>query len=151
MIAESTTANEGYAIKHDLTISAPISRIFANVTNPEHLENWWPLRCSGIPEVGSEYNFFFSEAYDWYGRVIKVEEDRSFHISMTRSDPDWDPTSFGFDLEPDGDAVTLRFWHIGWPECNAHFRGSSFCWGMLLNGLKNYSEKGIIIPFDERE
>ncbi len=150
MTAEKTTIEEGHTIKHDLTISAPISRVFATITNPEHLENWWPLRCSGSPETGSEYNFFFTEEYDWYGKVTKVEENHSFHIAMTRSTPDWDPTSFGFDLEQEGEAVQLRFWHTGWPECNAHFRRSSFCWAMLLNGLKNYAEKGIIIPFDER-
>jgi len=70
---------------------------------------------------------------------------------MTKSDQDWDPTSFGFDLEDIENGVLVKFWHKGWPECNHHFRRSSFCWAMLLNGLKNYVEKGIIKPFKERE
>ncbi|UWX56336.1 hypothetical protein NYZ99_09110 [Maribacter litopenaei] len=70
---------------------------------------------------------------------------------MTKSDPDWDATSFGFDLVENGENIKVQFWHVGWRECNAHFRRSSFCWAILLNGLKNYVEKGIIIPFEKRE
>lgn len=70
---------------------------------------------------------------------------------MTKTDEDWNPTSFGFDSEELEIMVQVRFWHKGWPECNAHFRRSSFCWAIPLNGLKNYIEKGVIIPFVERE
>jgi uncharacterized protein YndB with AHSA1/START domain len=142
--------NKGYSIYHDLIITAPINKVFQAVTNPVHLINWWPLKCKGNPNENEEYNFYFSPDYDWYGKVIKIEKNKSFYIKMTKSDPDWDPTSFGFDLEKNGKDVTVKFWHAGWPECNAHFRRSSFCWALLLNGLKNYLEKGIIIPFEDR-
>lgn len=141
----------GYEIYHDLIIESPIDKIFDRIADPDHLVNWWPLKCSGSAELGAEYNFYFDEAYDWYGKVIKIEENQSFHIKMTKSDSDWDPTSFGFDLEEIEQGTQVRFWHIGWPECNAHFKRSSYCWAMLLNGLKNYTEKGIVIPFSERE
>lgn len=139
-----------FAIYHDLVMNAPIDEIFRAITEPIHLVNWWPLTCVGIPNKNEVYNFFFTSEYDWYGKVVNIEKDRSFHIKMTRSDPDWDPTSFGFDLEQKEDNVQVKFWHVGWPECNAHFRRSSFCWALLLNGLKNYVEKGIIVPFEER-
>ena len=145
------TKDSTYAIYHDLKINAPIAKIFQSITEPEHLVNWWPLKCDGIPNENEVYNFFFTPDYDWYGKVIKVEKDKTFHIKMTKSDRDWDPTSFGFDLEQKADSVQLKFWHIGWPACNEHFRRSSFCWAMLLNGLKLYVEKGKIIPFEERE
>jgi hypothetical protein len=70
---------------------------------------------------------------------------------MTKSDKNWNTTTFGFDIEEIKDAVLLKFKYINWPKCNAEFRQSSFCWAMLLNGLKNYIEKGEIIPFNERE
>lgn len=141
------------AIYHDLHINASKKLIFDAVSTPAGLNNWWTLKCSGIPEVGVEYNFYFSPEYDWYGNVIKYEPGKAFHIKMTKSDSDWNPTSFGFDFVKagEGEGVQLKFWHIGWPECNHHFRRSSFCWAMLLNGLKNYVEKGVIIPFEERE
>jgi len=70
---------------------------------------------------------------------------------MTRSDSDWDPTTFGFELENAKKSVKIKFWHIGWPACNSHYRRSSFCWAMLLNGLKSYLERGVVIPFEERD
>lgn len=142
---------KGFSIYHDLVISAPIEKVFDAITNPKHLIHWWPLKCEGKPELQAEYNFYFTEAYDWYGKVVEISPNKSFHIKMTKSDSDWDPTSFGFDLIEAPEHVKLEFWHIGWPECNHHFKRSSFCWAMLLNGLKNYVEKGIIIPFEERE
>ena len=146
-----STKAKGYEIYHDLVINAPVGDIFTRLTKPEHLVNWWPLRCSGSPELDAEYNFYFDEAYDWYGKVIKVKENQSFHIKMTDSDSDWNLTSFGFDLEETDQGVQVRFRHIGWPECNAHFKRSSYCWAMLLNGLKNYTERGSIVPFSERD
>jgi uncharacterized protein YndB with AHSA1/START domain len=140
-----------YSIYHDLTIKAPIQNIFQAITEPEHLINWWPLKCEGIPKENEDYNFFFTPEYNWYGKVIKIEENKSFYIKMTKSDADWDPTSFGFDLVQNEGNVRLKFSHTGWPACNAHFKTASFCWAMLLNGLKNYIEKGIVVPFEERE
>ena len=145
------TKTEGYEIYHDLIIEAPAGEVFSKITDPDHLINWWPLKCSGAPEKDAEYNFYFDDAYDWYGKVIKIEENQAFHIKMTDSDADWDPTSFGFDLEEIEQGVQVRFWHVGWPECNAHFKRSSYCWAMLLNGLKNYTEKGTVIPFELRD
>lgn len=133
-----------------MIINASVKKVFNAVTLPEHLVNWWPLKCSGKPEMGEEYNFNFTDEYDWYGVVAQVENNRSFHIKMTKSDADWDQTTFGFDFENLGDKTRIRFSHINWPEVNDHFKYSSFCWALLLNGLKNYVEKGEIIPFEER-
>ncbi|MEQ9306557.1 MAG: SRPBCC domain-containing protein [Marinoscillum sp.] len=141
---------EGHTIYHDLVITAPIDQVFKAVSEPSHLINWWPSRCKGIPKENEVYNFFFTPEYDWFGAVSKVVNNKSFHIKMTKSDPDWDSTAFGFDLEQKNESVNVRFSHSGWPACNEHFRIASFCWAMLLNGLKNYVEKGVIVPFENR-
>ncbi len=139
-----------HSIYHDLVVEADAAKLFAVVSEPQHLINWWPLRCKGVCEQGAEYNFFFEPKYDWYGTVSKLIPNQSFHIKMTQSDPDWDPTTLGFDFIPQEDATLVRFSHMGWPECNSHFRRSSYCWALLLTGLKNYVERGEIIPFEER-
>lgn len=136
----------------DLSVNSTDTKVFAAITEPEHLVNWWPKRCSGTPENNAEYNFYFTPEYNWFGKVTEFIPEKSFHIKMTSSDEDWDPTSFGFDLKDTNPGeVLVRFSHTGWKECNAHFRRSSYCWAMLLHNLKNYIENGIIIPFDERE
>ena len=143
--------DNGHTIYHDFVIKAPINKVFESITSPSHLINWWPLRCSGVPRTGEEYNFYFSPEFDWYGKVVNVVSPNTFHVKMTKSDADWNLTSFGFDLEENENTVQVRFCHKGWPECNAHFRRSSYCWAILLSGLKNYVEQGVIVPFTERE
>jgi uncharacterized protein YndB with AHSA1/START domain len=145
------TQDNGFSIFHDLIIHAKVDKVFDAITQPEHLVNWWPLKCTGTPVLGEQYNFYFTPEYDWYGDVIKCEPDSAFHIKMTRSDEDWDPTSFGFDVTQEPEYVQVNFWHKGWPSCNHHFKRSSYCWAILLKGLKDYVEKGIIVPFKERE
>ncbi len=139
-----------FAIYHDLVINATIEKLYAAVSEPTHLVNWWPKKCTGNPVPHEAYNLFFGEQYNWFGVVAKAIPNQSFHIKMTQADPEWEATSFGFDLEQLEHGISLMFRHVGWPECNAHFRHSSFYWALLLNGLKNYVEKGEIIPFEER-
>src|SRR5690606_12095634 len=118
-------------IFHDFTIQAPPARVFQSISDPKHLVNWWPSKCSGTPKEGEEYNFYFTPEYNWYGEVARYNPDKSFHIRMTRSDPDWDPTSFGFDLTDKNGNTYVSFSHTGWVDCGEHFRVASFCWAML--------------------
>lgn len=69
---------------------------------------------------------------------------------MRKPDLDWNPTTFGFDLKSTGNSTLVEFSHVNWQNNNHEFRNSSFCWALLLNGLKNYLEKGIVVPFEER-
>ena len=141
-----------YNIYHDLQVNSSSKKLFDAVSKPSELENWWPLKCLGEEMLNAEYNFNFTDAYNWFGKVITYLLNTKFHIQMTVSSEDWKSTSFGFDIEEiNPQKVQLHFWHKNWQQCNAEFKQSSFCWAMLLNGLKNYVEKGIIIPFEKRE
>jgi uncharacterized protein YndB with AHSA1/START domain len=144
------TSTNGFNIYHNFPINALPNKVFKAIANPKDLVHWWPLKCSGSPKNGEEYNFYFGEPYDWYGKVTECKENESFHIKMTKSDNDWNPTTFGFDLIQNEGTTWVHFTHKNWPEENNHFKHSSYCWALLLNGLKNYVEKGIIIPFEER-
>lgn len=139
-----------YSILHDVTIHATREKIYRAITEPKALEDWWPLTCKKDSAIPATYNFHFTEEYDWYGIVSKDVIDQSFHIRMTQSDVDWAPTTFGFDLEELEDGVLVKFHHQGWQSTNHHFRRTSYCWAILLHGLKRYVEEGHIIPFGQR-
>ncbi len=139
-----------YNIYHNLLIIASPKEVFDAVSQPKHLDNWWTLKSSGKPELNATYNLNFTDDYNWFCKVLKVENNESFYLKMTKSDDDWYSTSFGFDLEKKDGGTLVKFSHVNWQKDNDHFKHSSFCWAMLLNGLKNYLEKGIIIPFKER-
>ncbi|MEN3322550.1 SRPBCC domain-containing protein [Mariniflexile soesokkakense] len=139
-----------YSIFHNFVIKASLKEIFDAVSLPEHLNNWWTLKSSGKPEPNSEYNLNFTDTYNWYCLVSKVKPNKSFHLKMTQSDADWNPTTFGFDFEKNENGALVKFSHVNWQEANNHFKHCSFCWALLLNGLKNYLEKGIVVPFENR-
>ncbi len=134
----------------DITIKASPQKVFESFCLPEHLDKWWTLKSSGIPEPGHIYNLNFTDQYNWYAEVSDVVPNERFYLKMTKSDPDWDPTTFGISIETNGDASVLKFSHTNWPENNHHFRHSAFCWAQLLNGLKNYIENDVVIPFEDR-
>jgi len=100
--------------------------------------------------IKSEYNLHFTNQYDWYGKVPEVKGNEIFCVTMTKSDSDWNDTTFSSHLEEVENGTQLDFAHKDWLKNNHHYRHSSFCWAMLLNGLKNYLEKGIVVPFLDR-
>ncbi len=69
---------------------------------------------------------------------------------MTKSDIDWNSTTFAYEMEVKNGLVNLHFSHFGWLKRNSEFRKTSFCWAISLKGLKDYLEKGIILPFEKR-
>jgi uncharacterized protein YndB with AHSA1/START domain len=137
-------------IYFDFYINASKQEVFEAFVLPEHLDKWWTLKSSGQPKLGETYNLNFTDQYNWFAEVSKVEANTSFYLKMTDSDPDWNPTTFGITLEDHQDKTLLKFSHTNWPENSHEFRNSSFCWAQLLQGLKNYVEKGIVIPFEKR-
>jgi len=58
------TQDNNFGIYHDLVIEAPLEKVFRAVSEPEQLVNWWPLECTGKPELGTEYNFYFTHEYN---------------------------------------------------------------------------------------
>lgn len=138
-------------ILHDVHINADVSSVFDAISEPKHLNNWWTKKCSGTAQKGAKYNFYFSEDFDWYGEVTECVADQSLSITMTKSDADWDYTTFGFEIEAIDESVTrVKFYHKDWKEANHHFRRTSYCWALLLNSLREYLEVGTVVPFESR-
>lgn len=137
-------------IHHQFIVKAPAQKVFDAFCIPEHLNNWWPLRSTGKPEKSETYNFFFGEEYDWYAKVIEVNAGKSLTWDMQDVMDDWKGTHVGFILTETKNGTKVEFFHKYWKELNDHFSISNFCWGQLLQGLKEYVEDGKIIPFEKR-
>lgn len=139
-----------FTILHDLSISSTPQQVYDAVSQPMQLDNWWTLESDGVPEPNEVYKLYFDPQYDWRAEVTKAIPSQSFELKMTESDEDWLPTHFGFELVVIDDATRLQFYHKGWHSQNHHYRRTSYCWAILLRGLKGYVENGEIIPFVER-
>lgn len=138
-------------ILHQLIIQVKPETVYSAITSPPDINNWWTLRCSGNPKPGALYELYFSEEYDWTARVKNCVPNQSISWEMERTMNDWQPTIFGFELTSHNEnQCKVRFFHKNWDKVTDHYEISSYCWAILLNGLKNYLEKGIIVPFEER-
>lgn len=142
--------DQKFNIYHDVHIKASKEEIYKAVTLPKHLNNWWTKESSGIDKIGSQYRFYFSDAYDWSAIVTKEISSQHFELTMDKSDEDWEGTKFGFIIKEEHQGCLLSFYHKNWTNNNHHYRRTNHCWAILLQGLKDYIEKGKIIPFENR-
>ena len=139
-----------YDILFQFQIRAKPLAVFDAFTSPQGLNSWWTAQSSGIPEVGAIYQFYFGPAYDWRAKVVHVVRVYELTWQVIQAMEDWMGTMLGFKLSETDDGCTVRFFHRNWPHQGDHFAISSFCWGQLLRGLKEYVEQGSIIPFANR-
>ena len=137
-------------IQHDFPIAAPTPAVFETLCSPGGLAAWWTETTEGRPGPGERYRLGFGAGYDWAGVIRRFEPDRLVEWEITEADDDWRGTRVGFRLAPRGDATDVEFWHTGWPDRNAHYRRSSFCWAMYLRLLRRHIEEGEVVPYAER-
>lgn len=137
-------------IEQDFPIRALPGRVFAAVSRPPLLDQWWPVRSRGEPRVGAAYELDFGPGYFWRAVVTVCRPDEAFALRITEADADWRNTVVGFELAPSEGGTEVRFYHRGWPEPNAHYRTSCHCWAMYLRVLRRHLEHGETVPYDER-
>jgi len=138
-------------ILHNLTIQSSAENVYEVLTTPKGLAAWWTKSSSGHPELGAEYQLFFSDEYDWRAIVLENDENTKFVFEIITADEDWTGTKVKFFLTRKGDSTDLQFEHTGWKETNDHFRVSSYCWAKYLRLLKKFIEEEVIVPYDERQ
>lgn len=138
-------------ILHQFRIEAAPEKVFEAFCSSKGLNNWWPAKSSGEPRKDEVYSFWFGPEYDWRARVIQVVPGKEITWQMTQAMDDWMGTQVGIRLSTENNSTIVDFFHRNWREPNDHYRISTFCWGSLLMGLKNYVEKGVVVPFENRQ
>lgn len=139
------------SIYHDFIINSAVDKVFEAVSTPYGLDNWWTQRSSGKAEIGSVFNLFFAEEYNWLAEITILKHNKQIEFTMIRAMEDWLPTRFGFILNETQYAVTsVEFYHKDWNAESKEFKVASYCWANLLRQMKQYLEQGIITPFNER-
>lgn len=137
-------------ILHDFPINASPQRVFEAVATPQGLDTWWTLTSTGAPQLGNEYVLNFGPEYVWRAKVTKCVRDEAFELQLTHADKDWTGSRVGFTLENKNGNTLVHFSHLGWPEANAHYRQSTYCWAMYLRLMKRQLEAGEFVPYEKR-
>ncbi|MBK7706545.1 MAG: SRPBCC domain-containing protein [Acidobacteria bacterium] len=89
-------------IKHDLSIAAPVAKVFAAVSEPAFLDEWWTETCRGTVATDAEYELGFGPEYQWRARVSIFEPEREFELTITDATDDWIGTKVGFVVVEEG-------------------------------------------------
>lgn len=138
-------------IIHEFPITAIIPRVYAAVSTPAGLDQWWTLRSDGVPTFNSLYSLDFGPGYEWRAHVSEVEKDGIFELELVEAMTDWIGTRVRFELSAiDDEHTQVLFSHIGWPALSEHFAVSSFCWAMYLRIMRRALEYGEVVPYDAR-
>lgn len=135
----------------DFPVAAPPSRVFAAISTPAGLDQWWTLGCQGTASIGEAFVLDFGPGYQWKGKVVRCVRDEAFELELVEAMPDWTGTRVGFDLAPSESGGTqVWFGHRGWADAGDHFRTSVFCWAMYLRIMKLGLEQGLRVPYERR-
>lgn len=137
-------------IIHELTVKARPEQVFEMMATPQGVARWWTKTSAGEPRQGAEYALGFGPEYDWRGRVMRYVPGSAFELEMTKAHPDWVGTRVGCELRPEAkDSTRVRFYHMGWPAENEHWRVSCYCWAMYLRVMRRYLEHGETVPYEQ--
>jgi uncharacterized protein YndB with AHSA1/START domain len=141
-------------IVHEFTVKAQPERVFQLFATPEGMEKWWTKASGGETREGGEVRLYFGRDFKWRGRVTRSNPPHGFELEITEAHPDWLGTRVGCELIAEGaegaPLTRVRFYHSGWPEANAHWRVSNFCWAMYLRILRRNAEFGEEVEYEKR-
>lgn len=129
----------------------PLERVWAALTVPERLTDWFAEAKIDRLEVGGRMELYFTGAdYRSLGRIVAYEPPRLF--AWTWSETDGSKESLvRFELEPDGDGCRLTLTHSRLPSADA--AGVLSGWHAHLEAVEDACD-GVFTPWDrliERE
>jgi len=134
---------------HRIEISAPAEKIYRALTTEEEIRGWWTTDVKMDNKAGGKATFgFFKHSTEFQ---MQIEELKAPSVVRWKcvggSSPDWVGTTQEFVLEPQNDAVLLKFCHGGWKSGGDHCYYCNTTWGHLFVCLKNYTERGVRNPY----
>jgi uncharacterized protein YndB with AHSA1/START domain len=143
-------------IERDVLIDAPVERVWALITQAEHLGKWFGDAGAEIDlREGGELELRWEEHGTSRGRIERVDEPTAFAFRWAPfKDPggvesvDGNSTLVEFTLVPDGDGTRLRVVETGFaslgtsPDQQAkNFESNSEGWSFELGELADYATK----------
>jgi uncharacterized protein YndB with AHSA1/START domain len=140
-------------IEREIVIDAPPSRVWATITQPEHLGTWFGDSGAEVDlRPGGTMAVRWKEHGTQRTTIERVEPERYFSwrwMSPEGQQPNADnSTLVEFSLTPEGNGTRLRvvesgFDHLAIPEEEraARYRDNSQGWSAELDELRNYAER----------
>ena len=143
-------------IERDITIAAPVDRVWELITRPEHLGRWFGDAGAEIDlRPGGEMALRWTEHGTARGRVERVEPKSVFSYRWAPfKDPSGEEPTAGnstlveFTLEPEGDGTRLRVVESGFASLatsdeqrRRNVEGNTRGWQAELDELDDYATR----------
>lgn len=128
-----TRNGEGFDLRYVRRLKAPIERVWAAITIPERIADWFATADVQIEmRLGGAYRLRFgSEGPYAEGEITAFDPPRL--LEHTWPDPPQPPGRVRYELEVDGDGCVLRFASLGVP---APYIGSLAGWHIFLDAIE---------------
>jgi uncharacterized protein YndB with AHSA1/START domain len=106
----------------------PPEKVWSAVTEPEHLNTWFPFQVEMDLLVGGAMTFR-DKGVVLHGTVLAVDPSHRFAF-------DWEGQVLRFELQPDGDGTLLVFSHT----FDDHYGAASFAagWTVCLDAMEDH-------------
>jgi len=125
-----TRNGDRFDLVFDRRIAKPIEKVWAAITTPERIADWFAI-VDLDPRLGGHYRLKFSpDETPTDGVIVAFEPPRLF--AHTWPDPAHPASVIRYELEPDGDGCRLRFSQTGLP---AKYVAAIAGWHVFLDAI----------------
>ena len=129
-------------ILHKVGIAgSSVDDVFTALTTVDGLSGWWADNTQGDSRVGGVLQFRF-DAGGIDTKVVELHDARRVLWEVVDGPEEWIGTTISFDLQQDGDYVSVLFKHQGWQEPVEFMHHCSTKWAIFLMSLKSLVETG---------
>lgn len=101
-----TRHGDRYDLSYVRRIAKPIETVWAAITTPERIADWFTT-VELEPRLGGLYRLSFEDGYALDGEIVAFEPPRL--LAHTWPDPAHPESVVRYELAPDGDGCVLRF------------------------------------------
>lgn len=124
-------------IIHSIQTSASPQSVYALVSSPSGLAQWWAADVAA--QDGSvELGFFKRQTvYRLKPQKMQPPQDAEW---LVETGQEWSGTRIAFHLEPVKTGTLVRFSHGGWQAATDYFISCNTTWGELMFRLKAAAE-----------
>lgn len=128
-------------ILHNITISAPLEKVFQAVSTENGFKGWW---AQDTEVQGDNFIFSFSnKQHVAKFKVVKKQENKFIRMDafegMTEQ---WAGSYLLFELKENDGNTVLTFTHGDWKEQDQEYAMCNTNWGKLMFHLKTFAETG---------
>jgi uncharacterized protein YndB with AHSA1/START domain len=128
------------SIELNVSVDVPASAVWAALTDPKELSNWFAPTVSGSSEVGKTLCISWGSPIEWTTTVATADPNR--HVRWV-DDPS-QPLAVDWSIEGRGGKTLLRLVHSGWSteaSWDEQYDATIAGWRYFLFNLRHYLQR----------